>query len=118
MKKKAIIDLSRLDNMITQKDQQIKSVHKTVEKDHLRLTKHGLVLARSLCREVEEVTEVVKGAVPYQCCPVCNGIGKVIADGFTKSVYQVCKVCNGDKIIPMHIIDLTILTPSNQEDKQ
>lgn len=43
-------------------------------------------------------------AVPYQCCPVCNGIGKVLADGFTSAVYQTCKVCNGAMIIPMHIL--------------
>jgi hypothetical protein len=44
-------------------------------------------------------------AVPYQCCPVCNGAGKTVADGFTSSVYQTCKVCNGAMIIPMHIVD-------------
>lgn len=43
-------------------------------------------------------------AVPYQCCPVCNGKGEVLADGFTNSVYQTCKVCAGAMIIPMYII--------------
>ena len=47
----------------------------------------------------------VLAAVPYQCCPVCNGTGKTVADGFTSSVYQTCKVCNGARIIPMHIVD-------------
>lgn len=42
--------------------------------------------------------------VPYQCCPVCNGTGKTVADGFTSAVYQTCKVCNGAMIIPMHIL--------------
>lgn len=42
--------------------------------------------------------------VPYQCCPVCGGIGQTIADGFTSSVYQKCKVCNGACVIPQHIV--------------
>ncbi len=40
--------------------------------------------------------------IPYQCCPVCNGAGKVISDGFTSTVYQICRVCNDAKIIPMY----------------
>jgi DnaJ-class molecular chaperone len=44
-------------------------------------------------------------AVPYQCCPLCNGNGQTVADGFTSNVYQLCKVCNGARIIPMHIVD-------------
>ncbi len=44
--------------------------------------------------------------VPYQCCPVCNGSGIVLADGFISSVYQMCKVCNGNMIIPMHILPI------------
>lgn len=47
----------------------------------------------------------VLAAVAYQCCPVCNGTGKTVADGFTSIVYQTCKVCNGAMIIPMHIVD-------------
>ena len=47
-------------------------------------------------------TITVLSAVPYQCCPVCNGTGNVLADGFISSVYQTCKVCNGAMIIPMH----------------
>ena len=47
----------------------------------------------------------VLAAVPYQCCPLCNGTGQILADGFTSSVYQTCKVCNGARIIPMHIVD-------------
>lgn len=42
--------------------------------------------------------------VPYQCCPVCNGTGKVIADGFTSAVFQTCRVCNGAMIIPMYVL--------------
>ena len=45
----------------------------------------------------------VLDAIPYQTCPLCNGQGKVIADGFTSNVYDTCSVCNGEKIIPMHI---------------
>lgn len=40
--------------------------------------------------------------VPYQCCPVCDGKGQVVADGFTSAVYQPCVVCKGAMIIPMH----------------
>ncbi len=42
--------------------------------------------------------------IPYQCCPVCNGTGKILGDGFTNSIYQTCKVCNGAMIIPMHVL--------------
>lgn len=55
--------------------------------------------------EAAIVGNTVLAAVPYQCCPVCNGTGKTVADGFTSSVYQTCKVCNGAMIIPMHIVD-------------
>jgi hypothetical protein len=51
------------------------------------------------------VGNTVLAAVPYQCCPLCNGNGQTVADGFTSSVYQTCKVCNGTMIIPMHIVD-------------
>lgn len=42
--------------------------------------------------------------VPYQKCPVCDGTGKTVADGFLRDIYQTCKVCNGERIIPMHIV--------------
>jgi hypothetical protein len=51
------------------------------------------------------VGNTVCAVVPYQCCPLCNGNGQTVADGFTSSVYQTCKVCNGAMIIPMHIVD-------------
>ncbi len=51
------------------------------------------------------IGNTVLAAVPYQCCPLCNGNGQTVADGFTSSVYQTCKVCNGARIIPMHIVD-------------
>ena len=51
------------------------------------------------------VGNTVLSAVPYQCCPLCNGNGQTVSDGFTSSVYQTCKVCNGARIIPMHIVD-------------
>lgn len=109
MKQKAIIDLSRLDNMINEKDRQIKSKEFTaLEKEQMRLTRHGLVLARALCREAENEPKNVGIEdifVPYQCCPLCNGTGKTIADGFTSSIYQACKVCNGAMVIPMHVLD-------------
>ena len=52
----------------------------------------------------------VLAAVPYQCCPRCEGQGIVskpdyVAQGVdnwssTSAVHQ-CSVCNGQKIIPM-----------------
>ena len=57
-----------------------------------------------LCAAQTDANTVL-AAVPYQCCPLCNGNGQTVADGFTSSVYQTCKVCNGAMIIPMHIVD-------------
>lgn len=42
--------------------------------------------------------------VPYQYCPICNGIGQVLADGCTANIFQPCKVCKGAMIIPQYII--------------
>ena len=52
-------------------------------------------------------------AVPYQCCPKCEGQGIVakpswVAAGVnnwssTSAVHQ-CDVCNGAKTIPMYIV--------------
>lgn len=39
--------------------------------------------------------------VPYQRCPICEGSGKIPAEGFTSSIYMTCDTCNGMKIIPM-----------------
>jgi hypothetical protein len=39
--------------------------------------------------------------IPYQVCPICNGQGRIVADGFTSSVYQDCPTCNGLRIIMM-----------------
>ena len=58
-----------------------------------------------LKRQAKLLPNPVLAAVPYQCCPLCNGTGQIVADGFTSSVYQTCKVCNGARIIPMHIVD-------------
>lgn len=41
-------------------------------------------------------------SVPYQCCPICNGLGKVLAPNCTSSIYVTCDVCKGAKIIPMY----------------
>ena len=42
--------------------------------------------------------------IPYQKCPLCDGLGKTLADGFTSSCYDTCTVCKGVKIIPMYIV--------------
>ena len=44
--------------------------------------------------------------VPYQTCPVCNGSGKILNDGFIANSYRQCDVCNGTKIIPMSIVPI------------
>ena len=55
---------------------------------------------------VEWTDELLEAlTVPYQCCPVCNGIGKVLADGFISNVYDTCKACHGAMVIPMHTLD-------------
>ena len=56
-------------------------------------------------KEQQINNEALLETVPYQCCPVCNGTGQVLADGFTSAVYQPCKVCNGAMIIPMYIVE-------------
>ncbi len=42
--------------------------------------------------------------IPFQCCPVCNGTGQTLADGFIANMFQECKVCNGKRIIPMYYV--------------
>ena len=81
---------------------------------------HGVTLLEQDMQEIVNiVTESaivgsnVLAAVPYQCCPLCNGNGQTVADGFTSSVYQTCKVCNGVRIIPMHIADWRFTTHSS-----
>jgi hypothetical protein len=42
--------------------------------------------------------------VPYQCCPVCNGTGRIMGSSYSGAIFETCDVCNGKKIIPMHVI--------------
>ncbi len=35
----------------------------------------------------------------WQRCPVCDGDGQILADGFTSLVYQQCPTCSGNRII-------------------
>ena len=35
----------------------------------------------------------------WQRCPVCDGNGQILADGFISSVYQTCPTCSGQRII-------------------
>jgi len=55
---------------------------------------------------MEEIKYKIVDAIPYQVCPLCNGNGKVLADGFTSNVYATCPVCNDQRIIPMHVNQL------------
>lgn len=47
------------------------------------------------CQEMSDIS-----SVPYQTCPLCNGTGKILSDGFTSGLYQTCKVCKGAFLIP------------------
>ena len=53
----------------------------------------------------------VVDCVPYQKCPLCDGIGQVLQDGFTNGFFKTCTTCttcSGSKIIPMHILNKDI----------
>lgn len=41
--------------------------------------------------------------VPYQCCPVCGGTGRVIT-ALSFACYETCDTCNGKKIIPQAVL--------------
>ena len=51
--------------------------------------------------------------VPYQKCPVCDGIGQVWVNPvidpamstFISPHYEDCTVCHGSKIIPMYRVE-------------
>lgn len=58
----------------------------------------------SQLQDIKQKVKVLE-VVPYQVCPLCNGSGNNLADGFTSAVYQPCKVCYGSRIIPMYIIE-------------
>jgi len=47
----------------------------------------------------------IYSALPYQACPICQGQGRTLSDGFTTNVFNTCTVCDGRKIIPMHVVD-------------
>ena len=49
-----------------------------------------------------ESLNVVK-YIPYQCCPICNGLG-VVTRLYSSAVYIDCPTCKGQRIIPQHII--------------
>lgn len=48
--------------------------------------------------------------VPYQKCPVCEGMGQIFVnqlDPYNTSSsigYKPCHVCGGNGIIPMHVL--------------
>jgi len=44
--------------------------------------------------------------VPYQKCPLCDGVGddRWMKQGVSSSLADPCTVCKGAKIIPMHLV--------------
>lgn len=50
------------------------------------------------------MVKVVK-SVPYQKCPLCNGLGMINVIPDDNSVRKQCSVCEGEKIIPMYCIE-------------
>lgn len=52
----------------------------------------------------------IKQTVPYQKCPVCEGMGQIFVnqlDPYNTSSsigYRPCHVCGGSGIIPMHVL--------------
>ena len=53
--------------------------------------------------EEQNQYEVVP-CVPFQRCPICNGIGQIPAQGTSSVPFFPCTVCNGAKIIPMSVM--------------
>jgi DnaJ-class molecular chaperone len=52
----------------------------------------------------------VLATVPYQKCPVCDGMGQIFInqlDHYNTDIsigYRPCHVCGGSGIIPMHVL--------------
>lgn len=98
-------DKARLKNEMTKEEIDASEKAKWMSvKDQLDAKKVNNMTKKSKNKTATEVNTVL-AAVPYQCCPLCNGNGQTVADWFISSVYQTCKVCNGEMIIPMHIVD-------------
>ena len=69
-------------------------------------------------KEVKKVVEATQELhkedcrfIPYQKCPLCDGSGRVVAEGIPSGCYDTCSydtcpVCQGIKIIPMHEIKI------------
>lgn len=79
-----------------------------------QLKKKSLDLGESWYDRLKEATTIAKAALKedggvqlgeWQCCPVCNGNGQILADGFTSMVYQQCPTCAGNRIIQKPVIE-------------
>ena len=49
--------------------------------------------------------------IPYQVCPLCDGVGTIQNPHFNPNVTGsdqiiTCSVCRGDNVIPMHISEI------------
>lgn len=56
----------------------------------------------------QDILERAKAALPpetfrannaWQCCPICDGAGRVTPIGISSATFEVCTVCRGKKII-------------------
>lgn len=62
----------------------------------------------------------VLATVPYQKCPVCEGMGQIFVNQLdpyntNSSIgYKPCHVCGGSGIIPMHTINEKLLSISSK----
>jgi DnaJ-class molecular chaperone len=69
--------------------------------------------------KVSKTQKPANCTVPYQKCPVCEGMGQIFVNQFdpyntNSSIgYKPCHVCGGSGIIPMHIINDKLLSISS-----
>lgn len=55
-----------------------------------------------MVKEIHQKIMISPSSVPYQLCPMCNGLKYV--PGMSTAINQQCGICSGKGIIPQHII--------------
>ena len=88
-----------------------KYLNKYFKAQYLKETDNEYKSLVRLLNKALRIHYVVVGAtVPYQKCPVCEGMGKIFVNQLdpyntNSSIgYKPCHVCDGSGIIPMHAI--------------